>query len=279
MCASEAELPPLRDVIARYGLRTRKSLGQHFLLDANLTDKIVRLAGDVSGHCVVEVGPGPGGLTRSILAAGAPQVIVLEKDARCIPALQELQAFADGRLTIVEGDATETPVAQLGDAPRRLISNLPYNVGTELLVGWLHDVARDAGVYASMTLMFQQEVAERICAVSGTKAYGRISILAQWLCEVRPVLRVPAAAFSPPPKVDSAVVQLVPRATPLHDVPIGLLEKVVAIAFQQRRKMLRSALKPLSADIEAWCKRADIDSALRPDQLTVAQYCALARTL
>ncbi len=270
------ELVPLRDVIARYDLRTRKSLGQHFLLDTNLTDKIARLAGDLSDKCVIEVGPGPGGLTRSILAAGAKRLVVLEKDERCLPALRELQGFAEGRLSIISGDATQVSLTDIGDAPRVILSNLPYNVGTELLVGWLHDIARDSGVYASMLLMFQKEVAERICAVEGSKAYGRISILARWLCEVRPVLMVPAAAFTPPPKVESAVVQLVPRAQPLYAADAVMLEKVVAIAFQQRRKMLRSALKPLSADVEGWCQRAGIDSALRPDQLSVQQYCALA---
>ncbi len=246
------------------------------MLDGNLTDKIARLAGNLSDVCVIEIGPGPGGLTRSILAAGAKRIIVIEKDERCLPALQDLQGFADGRMEIVAGDATQKPLREMGEAPRAIIANLPYNVGTELLVGWLHDVAADAGVYASMTLMFQKEVAERICASAGTKAYGRISILAQWLCEARPVMMVPAAAFSPPPKVDSAVVQLVPRAMPLAPADAATLEKVVAIAFQQRRKMLRSALKPLSADVESWCERAGVDSALRPDQLSVTQYCALA---
>lgn len=269
-------LPPLKDVIERYGLRTKKSLGQHFLLDSNLTDKIARLAGDISQTSVIEVGPGPGGLTRSLLAAGAHELLAVEKDERCIPALEELQSHASGRLRIIKGDAGEVAMHQLGQAPRCIVSNLPYNVGTELLLGWLGDIRKDASAYTSLTLMFQKEVAERIAAVPSTKAYGRISILAQWLCDVRPLMKVPAASFSPPPKVDSAVIQLVPRDKPLCDADKRSIEKVVAIAFQQRRKMLRSALKPLGKALLEALEADGFDTSLRPDQLTIEQYCQIA---
>lgn len=265
-------------MIAQHGLRTKKSLGQHFLLDGNLTDKIVRLAGNLDNQTVIEIGPGPGGLTRSILAANPKALYVLEKDDRCIAIMQELKAYTDSPLHIMHGDALSQPCASMGDAPRSIIANLPYNVGTELLLGWLEDIYRDAASYQSLTLMFQYEVALRICAKAGSKAYGRVSVLAQWLCDVRMALPVPAAAFTPPPKVDSAVVQLVPRAKPLIDAPKDALEKLVAVAFQQRRKMLKSALKPLGEEAIAAIEQSGIDPAIRPDQLSVEQYATLAKT-
>lgn len=270
------ELPPLRDVIAEFGLRTKKSLGQHFLLDGNLTDKIVRLAGDLSGYTVIEVGPGPGGLTRSLLHSNAREVIAIEKDDRCVAALASLQEAAQGRLTLRQDDATRTNLLAEGAAPRAIIANLPYNVGTDLLVGWLHTIASDASSCAQLMLMFQKEVAERIAAAPSSKAYGRISVLAQWLCEVRVVLQVPAAAFSPPPKVDSAVIQLVPRSS-REVVSVSVLEKVVGTAFQQRRKMLRSALKPLGQSLIEALPLLAIAPDARPDQLSVSDYVKLAQ--
>ena len=268
-------LAPLRDVIAEHELWTRKSLGQHFLLDGNLTDKIVRLSGDLSNHTVLEVGPGPGGLTRSLLASDAAQVIAIEKDERCVRALYPLVEAAEGRLQLMQADATGSDVLQLGAAPRAIIANLPYNVGTELLVSWLHAIAADPHCCSRMLLMFQKEVAERISAIPGSKAYGRVSVLAAWLCEVRVVLQVPASAFTPPPKVESAVVQLVPRTDRLA-AEVKSLEKVVGIAFQQRRKMLRSALKPLGTKLIDALPSLGIEPTLRPDQLGVAEYVAMA---
>lgn len=276
MSQSLKDLPPLRDIIAEHGLWTRKSLGQHFLLDGNLTDKIVRLAGDINGYTIIEVGPGPGGLTRSLLGSGARQVIAIEKDARCVAALASLQEAAGGRLELFQADATAQAVMQMGQSPRAIIANLPYNVGTELLVGWLMAIANDPQCCCQLLLMFQKEVAERIGAIAGSKAYGRLSVLAQWLCEVRVVLNVPAAAFTPPPKVDSAVIQLIPRPDRVPVADAKSLEKVVAIAFQQRRKMLRSALKPLGGELIAQLESLGIAPELRPDQLSVQDYCALA---
>lgn len=270
-------LPPLRDVIAKYGLRTKKSLGQHFLLDGNLTDAIARQAGDLSGHTVIEIGPGPGGLTRSLLTTGAREIIILEKDARCLPALEELHPYANGRLRVIEGDATDQDLTALGSAPRAIIANLPYNVGTEMLINWLDTIYHQPDAFRVLVLMFQKEVAERIAAAPGTREYGRLSVLAQWLCEVRVVRLVPAAAFTPPPKVDSAVIQLVPRAAPLGAVNKKSLERVVAIAFQQRRKMLRSALKPLGPELIAALPELGIDPTTRPDQLELADYVKLAQ--
>lgn len=274
---SEATLPPLRDVIESYGLRTKKSLGQHFLLDTNLTNKIARLAGDLSQHTVIEVGPGPGGLTRSLLSAGAKKVIAIEKDERCFPVMEALKAYAQGRFEYIAGDASDVTCSQLGAEPRAIVANLPYNVGTSLLLGWLADISESSRTYSGLTLMFQKEVAERITAKPFTKAYGRLSILAQWLCDVHMLMPVPAAAFVPPPKVDSAVVQLIPRPAPLYPAKQTALEKVVAIAFQQRRKMLKSALKPLSSVLVERVTETGFDMALRPDQVTIEDYCKIAQ--
>jgi 16S rRNA (adenine1518-N6/adenine1519-N6)-dimethyltransferase len=265
------DLPPLRESLAAAGLTARKSFGQHFLLDLNVTRKIARLAGPLEGETVVEVGPGPGGLTRALLEAGA-SVIAVEKDARFIPLLDELAAHAGGRLTIMQADALTLGA---GAAPQGapVVANLPYNVATPLLVGWLTNAWRPR----SMTLMFQKEVAERITAAPGSKDYGRLTVLAQALAEARIVMELPARAFTPPPKVDSAVVRLTPRPDPPSDDLVGALQRVTAAAFGQRRKMLRSSLKPLGG--EALCAAIGVDPATRAENLTVAQYLALAEHL
>ena len=264
-------LPPLREVIARFDLRTRKALGQHFLLDLNLTRKIAAAAGDLAGCTVFEVGPGPGGLTRALVESDAAQVIAIEKDARCIPALDELVRAAQGKLQVVEADALKMDPASMAPPPRAIVANLPYNVGTEMLLGWLKTI--DA--YRSLTLMFQAEVVDRLCAAPNSKAYGRLSVIAQFCCDVTRVLDVPAAAFSPPPKVDSAVARLVPRAARPQDVNLRVLERVTAAAFGQRRKMLRSSMKPLGG--EALLERAGIDPTLRAETLSLSQFEELAR--
>lgn len=269
-------LPSLETLIAQYGLSAKKSLGQHFLLNAAITHEIVKYAGDVSQGSVIEVGPGPGGLTRSLLAAGAT-VYAIEKDGRCLAALQSLAEAYPQRLHLIGADALTIDMEQF-PAPRRIVANLPYNVGTELLIGWLHGIyhgGRD--LFACLTLMFQKEVAERIAAAPGGRDFGRLSVLAQWLCEVRYDLELPPEAFSPPPKVYSAVITLTPRGRPLADVPLEVLEKVVAAAFGQRRKMLRSALKPLGLDTEQLLAGAGIDPTLRAEQLSVEQLCGLAK--
>ena len=264
-------LPPLRDVIARYDLRTRKSLGQHFLCDLNLTRRIAEAAGDLSGCAVFEIGSGPGGLTRALVESNAARVIAVEKDPRCVAALEDLVAASQGKLQIIAGDALKTDLASLAPVPRAIVANLPYNIGTELLLGWLRDIA----AYQSLTLMFQSEVVDRLCAVPGRKAYGRLSIIAQFCCTVHRVLDVPAAAFTPPPKVDSAVAHLTPRPDRPRDVDFAMMEKVTAFAFGQRRKMLRSSLKPLGG--EELLRRAGIDPTLRAETLSLTQFETLAR--
>ena len=267
-------LPPLRDVIARHGLLADKSLGQHFLLDLNLCARIARTAGDVTRGTTIEVGPGPGGLTRALLEAGA-QVIAIEKDARCAPLLAELGAAYPGKLEVIAGDAMKIDAATLGAAPRRIVANLPYNVATELLFGWLENVA----AFESMTLMFQREVALRIAADPGSKTYGRISIMAQWLCEVGGAFDINPRAFTPPPQVDSSVITLHPRPQPLAPANRATLERVAAAAFGQRRKMLRQSLKSLGGDAIALCEAAGVDPTARAETLTVQQFCALANAV
>ena len=266
-----AELPPLRDVIARHGLLADKSLGQHFLLDLNLCARIVRAAGDVSTGTTIEIGPGPGGLTRALLAAGA-KVIAIEKDARCLALLAELGAAYPGRLDVVNGDALKIESATLGDAPRRVVANLPYNVATELLFGWLDHIQ----AFESLTLMFQREVAMRIAAEPGNKTFGRISIVAQWLCEVEIAFDINPRAFTPPPQVDSTVITLTPRPQPLAPANRASLERVTASAFGQRRKMLRQSLKTLGIDAIALCEAAGVDPTARAEALSVQEFCALA---
>ena len=270
-------LPPLREVIATHGLAAKKSLGQNFLLDLNLTAKIARLAGDLTGADVIEVGPGPGGLTRGLLAEGARRVLAIEKDPRCIPALEEIAAHYPGRLTVVEGDALEVdPLAHL-TPPIKIAANLPYNVGTELLVRWLTPPDWPP-FWQSLTLMFQREVAQRIVAEPGSKAYGRLAILAQWRTDPKIVMELPPEAFSPPPKVNSAVVHLTALPAPRFPADPATLNRVVATAFNQRRKMLRSSLKGLGPDIEDHLQAAGIPPTERAEQVSLEAFCALARS-
>lgn len=272
-------LPPLREVMERHDLMPKKSLGQNFLLDGNITAKVARAAGALEEVSVIEIGPGPGGLTRALLMAGAEHVIAVEKDHRCMAALAELQDVVGERLQVIEADAMTVDVTTLAPAPRKIVANLPYNVATPLLIGWLEQIAHNRAALASMTLMFQREVAERIFAAPGSKTYGRLSVMAQWQCEVRHRFDLPPHVFTPPPKVTSAVVHFVPRAQPLVDVPWKMMEKVVAKAFGQRRKMLRSSLKGMTKDTEAWLAKAGIDPTERAERLTVEQFGALAKTL
>ena len=272
------DLPPLRDIIANYGLDAKKSLGQNFLLDLNLTSKIARSAGDISSHDVLEVGPGPGGLTRGLLAAGARRVVALEKDPRCMPALAQVAAAYPGRLDVFNADALEFDMRGQLTGPVRVVANLPYNVGTELLVRWL--TPKDwPPFWSSLTLMFQKEVAERIIAKPCTKAYGRLGILAQWKSTPSVVMELPPEAFTPPPKVHSAVVHLEALAEPRFPAPAGLLSSTVAMAFNQRRKMLRSSLKSAAPDIEAALQDAGLKPTARAEEISLEGFCALARRL
>jgi 16S rRNA (adenine1518-N6/adenine1519-N6)-dimethyltransferase len=268
-----ADLPPLRAVVERDGLLARKSLGQHFLFDLNLTRRIAAAAGDLTRGTTIEVGPGPGGLTRALLAAGAEDLVVVERDPRFVPALEEIAARHPGRLTIMLADALEISAGTLGAPPRRIVANLPYNVGTRLLLGWL----RSPIEFASLTVMLQKEVVERIVAPPGSEAYGRLSVAAQWQWRARRAFDVPASAFVPPPQVVSSVVSLVPRAEPLAPADPRWLERVTAAAFGQRRKMLRGALRGLGGDTLACLARAGLDPQARAETLTIEQFCALAR--
>lgn len=271
MSLEQPPLPPLREVIRRHNLAAKQSLGQHFLLDLNLTARIARCAGDLTSCSVIEIGPGPGGLTRSLLAAGARNLVAVEKDARCVAALMELTEAHPGRLMIVQADALGLDLARLSPPPRRIVANLPYNVAVPLLLGWL----RRIGDFQGLTLMFQKEVADRLTAVPGSPSYGRLSVITQWLTRTRFEFNVDARAFTPPPRVTSAVVSLEPRATPLAPADFGTLERVTAAAFGQRRKMLRGSLKALGLDPEA----AGIAATRRAEELSVEEFCALARLL
>jgi 16S rRNA (adenine1518-N6/adenine1519-N6)-dimethyltransferase len=266
MTASE----PLRTVIQRHGLDARKKLGQHFLLDENLTAKIARQAGDLAGRHVVEVGPGPGGLTRALLGTAATRILAVEVDPRAAEAMRELAVVHPGRLEVLEADALGADLAGLVPAPRHIVANLPYNVATPLLIGWL----RQAAHWERLTLMFQLEVAERIAAPPGSSAYGRLSVLAQWICETALLLRIPPAAFTPPPKVFSAVVGLVPRAVQPDAALFAAMERVTAAAFGQRRKMLRGSLRELGGEV--LLGRAGIAGERRAETLTVAEFATLA---
>ncbi len=271
-------LPPLREVIARHDLRARKALGQNFLLDLNLTARIARVAGDLSACDVLEIGPGPGGLTRGLLAEGARRVLAVEKDARCLPALAEIAAAYPGRLEVLNADALGLdPMAHLAP-PVRVVANLPYNVGTELLVRWLTP-PQWPPFWESLTLMFQREVAERIVAQPGSRAYGRLALLAQWRCAARIALRLPPEAFTPAPKVASAVVHLTALPAPRYPADPAVLSRLVAAAFNQRRKMLRSSLRGLAPDIEDRLRAAGIPPTDRAEDVPLEGFCALAREL
>jgi 16S rRNA (adenine1518-N6/adenine1519-N6)-dimethyltransferase len=270
------DLPPLREVVRAHGLLARKSLGQNFLFDLNLTSRIARSAGPLEGVTVVEVGPGPGGLTRAILAAGAERVVAIERDSRCLPALAEIAARYPGRLEVVEADALAfDPRPVVGDRPVRIISNLPYNVGTALLTGWVAGEAWPPW-WQSLTLMFQREVAERIVAdETRPKDYGRLGVLCGWRTEARILFDVPPSAFVPPPKITSSVVHLVPRTNPLP-CRVGALEAVTRAAFGQRRKMLRQSLKALIPEPAAAIAEAGLDETIRAEDVPVAGFVALA---
>ena len=270
-----ASLPPLREVIARYGLNAKKSLGQNFLMDLQLLDRIARVPGNLAGQQVYEVGPGPGGLTRALLKAGA-RVTAVERDDRALPALAELAEAADGKLRVVAEDAMALDERALLDGPAHIVSNLPYNIGTALLVRWLTAEPWPPW-WPSLTLMFQKEVAQRIVAAPGSEAYGRLSVLAQWRSRPKIALDLPPKAFTPPPKVSSAVVHIVPTA-PIRDVPGRVLEAVTAAAFGQRRKMLRANLKTLRGGIEALAT-CGIDGERRAETLTVAEFADLAAAI
>ncbi|QPM89546.1 16S rRNA (adenine(1518)-N(6)/adenine(1519)-N(6))-dimethyltransferase RsmA [Pseudooceanicola algae] len=271
-------LPPLRDVITQHGLSARKSLGQNFLLDLNLTAKIARQAGDLSNCDVLEIGPGPGGLTRGLLAEGARKVLAIEKDHRCLAPLAEIAAAYPDRLEVIEGDALDIdPLAYL-TPPIRIAANLPYNVGTELLVRWLTP-PQWPPFWQSLTLMFQREVAERIVAQPGSKAYGRLALLASWRADARIVISLPPEAFTPAPKVSSAVVHLTALPEPRYPADPKVLERVVAKAFNQRRKMLRAALKGLAPDLEDRLIASGITPTDRAETVGLEQFCALARNI
>lgn len=269
-------LPPLREVIARHGLDAKKALGQNFLLDLNLTQKVARNAGSLEGVTVIEVGPGPGGLTRAILALGAKKVIAIERDPRCLPALQEIADHYPGRLEVIEGDALKTDFETLADGePVKIIANLPYNVGTQLLVNWL--LPRQwPPFWLSLTLMFQKEVGQRIVAQEDDNHYGRLGVLCGWRTQAHMAFDIPPQAFTPPPKVTSTVVHLEPIASPLPCDP-DRLEKVTQAAFGQRRKMLRQSLKPIGG--EALLARAGIDPQRRAETLSVEEFCRIANLL
>jgi 16S rRNA (adenine1518-N6/adenine1519-N6)-dimethyltransferase len=260
-------------VIERFQLRADKRLGQHFLLDPQLLARIVRTAGDLHGRTVLEVGPGPGGLTRALLAAGAGRVIAIERDPRCVAALAEL-AIAPGRLEVIEADALRFDVARLGTDHLVAVANLPYNIGTPLLLLWLDRIE----LFDAMVLMFQRELAERLAAAPGTAAYGRLSVIVQWLCAVRIALHLPGRAFVPPPQVSSSVVQLMPRTQPLAPADKPVLERVLAAAFGQRRKMLRVSLKSLTANPLAMLEAAGVPPTARAEEIDVAGFCSLARS-
>ena len=273
--ADPGGLPPLREVIARYGIVAKKSLGQNFILDLNLTRRIARAAGPLDHATIIEIGPGPGGLTRALLDEGARRVVAIERDPRCLAALEELALRCPGRLQLVAGDALALDPATLSEPPRKIVANLPYNIATALLLRWLERI----GDYESLTLMFQREVAERLVAAPREAAYGRLSVLVQWLCEPKILFDLPPRAFVPPPKVTSSVVLLTPRAVPLAPAVKPVLERVTAAAFGQRRKMLRSSLKILGVPVEPLFARTGILPTARAEELSVADFCALALAL
>ena len=272
-------LSPLRDVIAQHGLTANKALGQHFLLDVNLTNRIAQSAGDLPTGTTIEIGPGPGGLTRSLLAAGAT-IIAVEKDDKFSGPLADLQAAYPDRLTIVAADAMSTDISRFGQSPRRIVANLPYNVATELLLQWLKNIT----AFETLTLMFQREVAARITAPPGTKVYGRLSVISQWQCDVETLFHINPRAFMPPPAVESTVVRLTPLPEPRHPASRVMLGKVTAAGFGQRRKMLRQSLTPLIMgtqwkNTESLCRFVDVEPTARAETLSIEQFCKLANAL
>ena len=269
------ELPPLREVIARHKIRAKKSLGQNFLLDLNLARKIARTGAPLEDRVVLEIGAGPGGLTRALLAEGAGHVIAVENDRRCVAALEELAAHAGTRLTLIVADALELDEYSLSPRPSQIVANLPYNISTLLLFKWLDCL----DLFQNLTLMFQKEVAQRIVAQPGSKAYGRLSVMVQWLCFASASFELPARAFIPAPKVTSTVLTLQARPVPLAPANKEILEAVVAATFRQRRKMLRGSLKQITNQPERLLKLADLDPTLRPEDLSIEQFCALAEAL
>ena len=271
-------LPPLKDIISKYEIRAKKSLGQNFLLDLNLTSKIARYAGNLKQSDILEIGPGPGGLTRSLLNEGARQVVSIEKDNRCIAALEEIQSLFPGRLRLLQGDALSMNVTQYLTDPIKIIANLPYNIGTELLVRWLNS-KNWPSFWQSMTLMFQKEVANRIVARPGSKAYGRLSVMSQWRCNTKIAFNIPATAFTPPPKVESAVVHFEALNEPKFPAEVDKLEFVVSKAFNQRRKMLRGALKGHFMNVEEGLLSIGVLPTKRAENITVQEYCAMSQIL
>lgn len=267
------DLPPLREVISAHSLRAEKSLGQNFLLDQNITHKIARQIDNIQNKNVIEIGPGPGGLTRSLLLAGAKSVTAIEFDPRAVEALEDLSNRAQGRLRIIHADALETNLLEACEGPRVIAANLPYNIATPLLIGWLAQIRADKTAYDEMTLMFQKEVAQRITAAPSTKAYGRLSVIAQWLCETKKLFDLPPSAFTPPPKVTSSVVRFRPRALAADAPNFAAVETLTAAAFGQRRKMIRSSLKDYRPQIEA----LGLDSSVRAENLPVLDFIALAK--
>ena len=272
------KLPPLKDVISKHKLSAKKSLGQNFLLDLNLTSKIARYAGNLEQSDVLEIGPGPGGLTRSLLNEGARKVVAIEKDTRCIAALEEVQTQFTGKLKIVQGDALSTEVRQYLTHPVQIIANLPYNIGTELLVRWLNS-ATWPSFWQSMTLMFQKEVANRIVASPGSKAYGRLSVMAQWRCNTKIAFNIPATAFTPPPKVESSIVHFEALKEPRFPAEVNKLEFVVSKAFNQRRKMLRGALKGHFKNVEEGLLAIGVVPTKRAENVTIQEFCLMSQIL
>ncbi|QFT32704.1 Ribosomal RNA small subunit methyltransferase A [Labrenzia sp. THAF82] len=269
------DLPPLREVIANHGLNAKKSLGQNFLLDLNLTSRIARSAGSLEDCTVLEIGPGPGGLTRALLASGAKKVVAIEKDSRCLPALAQIADHYPGRLEVIEGDALQIdPVSITGDDKVRIAANLPYNVGTQLLINWITTETWPP-FWSSLTLMFQKEVGERIAAVPGSKAYGRLGVLAGWRCKGGILFDISPKAFTPPPKVTSAVVHLTPNNKPLP-CDLKSLERVTAAAFGQRRKMLRASLKSLAPNTESLIEDAGLRPTARAEEIDIEGFVALS---
>ena len=271
-------LPPLRQVISKNGISARKSLGQNFLMDLNLTWRIACAAGNLKNCDVVEIGSGPGGLTRGILASGARRVLAVEKDSRCIPALLEISEHYPGNLEVIHADALEVDLASIATPPVKIIANLPYNVGTHMLVRWLSAESWPP-FWESMTLMFQKEVADRIVANPGVKAYGRLGVLTQWRSDARMIMKIPSDAFTPPPKVASAVVQITSLPVAKYPSNPKVLKMVVAKAFNQRRKMLRSALKGIAPDIENQLRICGINPEVRAENTTIEQFCSFARQI